>query len=527
MRTIIIIIAFCLLSECSYAQPVVNIDNAIFSNLGNKAFFWKDKSAKHNISYVQNLPDSAYIRTKSTIFNGGTSGDVWWMKIKFTNSSAKNPHLFIDYSNIDSIDLYYLDKFSKIKHVKSGIFGSKYNVKKFGTGFLFDLQDVSSRAKILYVRMQTKNTLLVPLKLLSENTFNNAILKKYSIQIIYTGLAFMMLILHVFIYSATRSRLFALYIGRIFFLYFLGSVLYLQGYGVLLGPEISRFILRYAHLFVAIGYICTILFNNHFLKLKNRLPNAYLISNLLIALWIGIIIISIPSDLSISNKATHALTFLTSFLILFHSVQVIVYKGYGKSFPMIKFFVIGWIPVALVSVYLILCLQNIIPFEDYSFNLLNLACIIEAILISSGLFGQRIRLLNRYNAHSRKQRIVLQQQLEEYKNQPSDKKNETSPVNHQELKKLAYSNDPAFLTSFINTEEAFVTELLNIQPKLSNVEIELAAYMRLNFETKEIARVCKISVRAVESRKYRLRKKLLLKSSVNLQLWLLGLPSCT
>lgn len=215
----------------------------------------------------------------------------------------------------------------------------------------------------------------------------------------------------------------------------------------------------------------------------------------------------------------HSLFYFTVYRLLFIKVM-------EKVFPMIKFFVIGWIPVALVSVYLILCLQNIIPYEDYSFNLLNLACIIEAILISPGLFGQRIRLLNRYNAHSRKQRIVLHQQLEEYKNQLSDKKNETSPVNHQELKKLAYSNDPAFLTSFINTEEAFVTELLNIQPKLSNVEIELAAYMRLNFETKEIARVSKISVRAVESRKYRLRKKLLLKSSVNLQLWLLGLPSC-
>lgn len=514
-----------MLSECIYAQSVVNIDETAFSNLSNKVFFWKDQSAQHNIGFVQNLPDSTYRRSRSAIFNGGTSGDVWWMKIKFTNSLMNSPYLFLDYTNIDSIDVYYLDNFSQFKHIRSGIFGSNSSVKKFGTGFIFDLQNVSGIVKTVYVRMRAKNTLLVPLKLLSENTLNNAMLKKYSIQLIYSGLALMMLIVHLFIYSATRSRLFALYIGRFFFLFFLGMVLYLQGYGILLGPEIGRFILRYAHVFVSIGYICSILFNNHFLKLKNRFPNAYLISNLLIALWLLLMITSIFSNLSITNKVTQTLTFFTSFLILFSSTQVILYKGYGKSFPMIKFFVIGWIPVAIVSVYLILCFQNIIPFQDYSFNLLSLACIIEVMIISSGLFGQRIRLINRYNAHFRKQRIVLQQQLDEYKNQLRDKKNETPPINHQELKKLAYSNDPSFLTFFINTEEEFVTELLNIQPNLSNAEIELAAYMRLNFETKEIARVCKISVRAVESRKYRLRKKLLLKSSVNLQLWLLGLPA--
>lgn len=62
-------------------------------------------------------------------------------------------------------------------------------------------------------------------------------------------------------------------------------------------------------------------------------------------------------------------------------------------------------------------------------------------------------------------------------------------------------------------------------PKLVAKEIEICAMLVLNFETKEIARFTNSTTRSVESRKYRIRKKLQLSSSEDLTLWMqLNLP---
>ncbi|MEO0899724.1 MAG: hypothetical protein AAFY71_25155 [Bacteroidota bacterium] len=53
-------------------------------------------------------------------------------------------------------------------------------------------------------------------------------------------------------------------------------------------------------------------------------------------------------------------------------------------------------------------------------------------------------------------------------------------------------------------------------PELSPQELKLCAYLRLNMSTKEIAQLLNISIRGVETGRYRLRKKLNLDTSINL-----------
>lgn len=59
-------------------------------------------------------------------------------------------------------------------------------------------------------------------------------------------------------------------------------------------------------------------------------------------------------------------------------------------------------------------------------------------------------------------------------------------------------------------------------PSLSPQEIKLSAYLRMNLSTKEMAQLLHISVRGVEISRYRLRKKLQLERSINLQEYILG-----
>lgn len=65
-----------------------------------------------------------------------------------------------------------------------------------------------------------------------------------------------------------------------------------------------------------------------------------------------------------------------------------------------------------------------------------------------------------------------------------------------------------FAQHFDKVHNDFLIKLKEKHPTLSNNELKLAAYLRMNLSTKEIAQLMNISVRGVEIGRYRLRKKL-------------------
>ncbi len=69
----------------------------------------------------------------------------------------------------------------------------------------------------------------------------------------------------------------------------------------------------------------------------------------------------------------------------------------------------------------------------------------------------------------------------------------------------------------------FITSLREKHPDLSLSEIKVAAYVRMNLTSKEISEFMNKTIRAVESDRYRLRKKLELDSNESLQQYLMNL----
>ena len=73
-----------------------------------------------------------------------------------------------------------------------------------------------------------------------------------------------------------------------------------------------------------------------------------------------------------------------------------------------------------------------------------------------------------------------------------------------------------FLTQFSTAYPDFIDCLTEKYPKLRSGDIKLCCYLKMNMNTKEIAQVSGLSVRAVENKRYRLRKKLELETDVSL-----------
>ncbi|MES2426402.1 MAG: hypothetical protein V4560_05490 [Bacteroidota bacterium] len=118
---------------------------------------------------------------------------------------------------------------------------------------------------------------------------------------------------------------------------------------------------------------------------------------------------------------------------------------------------------------------------------------------------------------------TAQQKIDELLKKIMRDEDKHSPAKIDELKEivgLAIDNNPAFLTKFNEFDTEFSQKLLAIAPNLVASEIEFCALLRLNFDTKEIARYTRSSVRAAEGKKYRIRKKLGIPSDHDINIWM-------
>ena len=80
-----------------------------------------------------------------------------------------------------------------------------------------------------------------------------------------------------------------------------------------------------------------------------------------------------------------------------------------------------------------------------------------------------------------------------------------------------------FEQAFDNADKDFLKRLKETHPVLTNHDLKLCAYLRLNLSSKEIAPILNISVKSVDIKRYRLRKKMALQHDQNLTEHILSL----
>ena len=80
-----------------------------------------------------------------------------------------------------------------------------------------------------------------------------------------------------------------------------------------------------------------------------------------------------------------------------------------------------------------------------------------------------------------------------------------------------------FKKAFSNADKDFFKKIKEKHPELTSNDLKLCAYLRLNLSSKEIAPLLNISVKSVEIKRYRLRKKMDLDRETNLTEYILAL----
>ncbi|WP_449397816.1 helix-turn-helix transcriptional regulator [Chryseobacterium wanjuense] len=85
---------------------------------------------------------------------------------------------------------------------------------------------------------------------------------------------------------------------------------------------------------------------------------------------------------------------------------------------------------------------------------------------------------------------------------------------------LAINDDPTFMMKFREHYSEFYNNMTTSYTALTVNDMKFIAYVRLKFSNKEIAQYGNMSIRTVESKKYRLRKKLNLSPDTDFNQWI-------
>lgn len=103
---------------------------------------------------------------------------------------------------------------------------------------------------------------------------------------------------------------------------------------------------------------------------------------------------------------------------------------------------------------------------------------------------------------------------------PAIEKKEVGINNLNEIIELAKINERTFYIRFLETFPDFSKKLLGINSQLTNSDLEYCALIKLKFQNKEIAFIKRNSVSSVESKKYRIRKKLGINTHDDIYNWM-------
>ncbi|MBB4079551.1 DNA-binding CsgD family transcriptional regulator [Lewinella aquimaris] len=118
---------------------------------------------------------------------------------------------------------------------------------------------------------------------------------------------------------------------------------------------------------------------------------------------------------------------------------------------------------------------------------------------------------------AKKNEMLLDLKEELAQSGKKDQARDAQKLLHLIDRNLNHEEDWAIFESHFNeVHEAFLKRLRQAHPQLTSGDLQLAAYLKMDLSSKEIAPLLHISVRGVENKRYRLRKKLGLDGNDNL-----------
>jgi signal transduction histidine kinase len=397
-------LVFILFSLTVYAadSTIVALPHA-YENIGKRVSFLKDKHNSFTIDEVIQMDKTGkFIRSHESILNLGNSTAAFWIKIRYQNAGKQNTYLIVDVPNIEYIDFYATDAYSKLMKEHTGSLAQPNPNVVAKNRYLFDLPQTNDTIGFsdVYLKVRSDNIMLVALKIADTKTLISSATYKVGFESIYSGILIMLFIFNIFLFISVKDRTYLYYSVYIAAL-FVYVVLYLRGYSYVFGSDFRRFVNLYPHVFASLATIAAFFFSWEFLGIKQRVPKLVLVYRAMGGLWFVLLIIALFGGKSILAVLVNYLTFISCIIAWYAGLC-----AYRKGLKPALYYLIAWFAVGLSFVVAILGLSGVIPYYDLSYEVGPIGTTIEMLFLSFAL-GDRFNHIRQEKNRVKKENLDL------------------------------------------------------------------------------------------------------------------------
>lgn len=363
------------LPAAALAGPITHFTNA---NIGREIELLRDHNNSLGLQRVVHLQSMGAFRPSSeSILNLGNSGSASWLHFSYRVPGNRKLFLLVDVPNVDYIDFYTWDDNNGLVQVHTGSLRAEVAGVSVTNNYSFELPPGGSDGQIrqVFLKVRSGNIMLLPLKIIGATELSVYEKTKTGYESIYTGMLLMLLLLNLFLFINLGDRTFLYYcIYCASLLVYL--VLYLRGYGYVLGTGARVVINLYPHLFASIASLAAFLFSWEFLGIKERVPAMVPWYRLMFGLWIAVMAVSIFAGKSVLALPNNYLSLISCLVALYTG-----WRAYKGGLGAAIYYLIAWGAVALAFVVALLGIAGIIPYHDISYQVGPIGTSIEMLFL--------------------------------------------------------------------------------------------------------------------------------------------------
>lgn len=370
-------------------ENIIQLGQQDYTNIGKQILFLEDPTNNLTLKEVKELyRDGKFFPSQKAVLNFGNTKSTFWIRILYQDNTGSGGFVVVDAPNLEFVDYYIVGSNKRAKLIRSGSLSTKKDGVIANNNFIFYLPEpvLANDVKEIYLRIKTNNFMLVPIKVVTHQTYIAGSSWKEHLESIYIGVLITLLLFNIFLYISLHEKMYLLY-GLYLLTGFVYLVLYLRGYGYLFGSDFRSMINKYPHVFLALSSMSGILFSWKFLNLQVLIPRIKPVYHIMMGLGVVLMFVSLLGYKSIAASMIQYTTVLISIGL---GVAGIASWKYGHR-PA-KFYMLAWFfrvgGVILVNLNLI----GILEVRDYTFEIFPITTTIEMLLLAFAL-GDRYSML--------------------------------------------------------------------------------------------------------------------------------------
>lgn len=386
-----------------------------------EAVFFEDDLRE--LSAHEVLQKNAFEFSGKQVLNFNVSTSNFWIKFSISNKSEfKRLLVNLAQSRLDEVEWFELDVSNKIISSSSPTSLKRFRDRNYEeTSFVFDVDILPNATKTFLIKIHGNEQLTIPLFIGDEKSLFYSFTSKNFFSGMFIGVIVIMIVYNLFVYLSVKDRSYFFYV--LYLVFIVLTQMTIEGYTYkYLWPN-SAFIEKHALAFLssAAGIVLA-LFVQSILQTRKFSRKIHNFLNLIVLLFLAAILVQIFASIQVSFIVMQNVMLAGSIFTMYAAVAV-----YRKGQKSARFFLYAWSALIAGSVIFILKDFGVLPYNNITKNIMQIASALEAVLLSIALSDrintyreERLAAIKEKETILSNQNILLEQQVKERTSELND-----------------------------------------------------------------------------------------------------------